>query len=101
MRSAAIFCLALLAGVASADPTDALLQKLQRTKFSALDGEFTQSNRMKLFKQELKSRGRFSFRKPRQIRWEYLDPDPSKLELDGQRATLSSPGAPPQTFDLE
>ena len=65
-----------------------------------LSGEFTQKNRMKLFKQELSSRGRFFFERPRRIRWEYTSPDPSTLVLDGEKATLRTPGAPLQSFDL-
>jgi outer membrane lipoprotein carrier protein len=66
-----------------------------------LAGEFTQRNRLKLFKQELRSNGRLYFEKPRRIRWEYLAPDPSKLILDGDKATLTTPGAEPQVFDLQ
>jgi outer membrane lipoprotein carrier protein len=89
---------------AAAPPTvDALLAQLDASSkgLTTLRGEFTQRTRVKLFKQELKSTGRLYFRRPRQIRWEYLSPDPSTLVLDGERATLSSPGAEPQVFDLE
>jgi outer membrane lipoprotein carrier protein len=66
-----------------------------------LDGEFTQRNRLKLFKQELVSKGRLSFSAPRKVRWEYTSPDPSTLILDGNTATLTAPGTAPRTFDLE
>jgi outer membrane lipoprotein-sorting protein len=81
---------------------DALLGRLdaESRKVSSLAGEFTQRNRVKIFKQEVRSRGRFYFQRPRRIRWEYLDPDPSTLVLDGETATLRTPGAPPQVFDL-
>jgi outer membrane lipoprotein carrier protein len=65
-----------------------------------LSAEFTQRNHLRLFKQELRSQGRLYFRRPRQIRWEYLSPDPSLLILDGDKATLTTPGAAPQVFDL-
>jgi outer membrane lipoprotein carrier protein len=80
-----------------------LLAKLEAASqnVETLAGEFTQRNRVKLFKQELTSSGRLYFRKPRQIRWQYLAPDPSTLILDGSRAILSMPGAPPQAFDLD
>lgn len=68
---------------------------------SSLSGEFTQRNRVKLFKQEMTSKGRFSFARPRHIKWEYLSPDPSVMTLDGNRATVTTPGAAPQEFDLE
>ncbi len=89
-------------GHAQAPPLDALLKEVDAAKASVttLSGEFTQRNRVKLFKQELVAHGKLYFRQPRQIRWEYTTPDPSTLILDGNRATLSSPGAAPQVFDL-
>lgn len=81
---------------------DELLHKIDGAKSSivTLAGNFTQRNRVKLFKQELSSQGRLFFKQPRQIRWEYTKPDPSTLILDGNRATLATPGATPQVFDL-
>jgi outer membrane lipoprotein-sorting protein len=102
----------LLAGAsASAAPAspgtppsvDQILVELDRASkgVKQLDGEFNQRNRLKLFKQELVSKGRLSFSAPRKIKWEYTTPDPSTLVLDGNTATLTSPGAAPRTFDLE
>jgi outer membrane lipoprotein carrier protein len=90
-------------GRAEATRLDDLLREIDGAKASteSLAGEFTQRNRVKLFKQELTSKGRLYFRKPRQIRWEYTSPDPSTLILDGNVATLSTPGAPAQRFDLD
>jgi outer membrane lipoprotein carrier protein len=62
---------------------------------------FVQTNRMKLFKQELKSEGKLYFASPRKIRWEYTAPDPSVLLLDGNKATMRAPGGEAQVFDLE
>jgi outer membrane lipoprotein-sorting protein len=93
---------ALAAGDA-APKLDDLLREIDGAKASVetLSGDFTQRNRVKLFKQELTSKGRLFFRRPRQIRWEYTSPDPSTLVLDGNHATLRTPGAAPQEFDLE
>jgi outer membrane lipoprotein carrier protein len=96
----------LLAGArpAAADAkVDEVLAKVDGAKASveSLAGEFVQKNKVKLFKQELTSQGKLYFKRPRQIRWEYTAPDPSTLVLDGNRATLSTPGAAPQQFDLE
>jgi chaperone LolA len=79
-----------------------LIQNLEASAkdVQSLAGSFEQRNKLKLFKQELKSKGRFFFQRPKKIRWEYLDPDPSTLVLDGDRAVLRAPGAAPQTFDL-
>jgi chaperone LolA len=93
---AALVC---LSGSAFAEDLTARLEAANKD-VSSLSGEFTQRNKLKLFKQELKSKGRFYFQRPRKIRWEYLDPDPSTLILDGNTATLRTPGAAPQTFDL-
>jgi outer membrane lipoprotein-sorting protein len=88
-----------VSGVAAADELTTRLESASKD-LQTLSGEFTQRNKLKLFKQELKSRGRFYFQRPRKIRWEYLDPDPSTLILDGNVATLRTPGAAPQVFDL-
>jgi len=88
---------------AEAPPLADVVAKVDKAKASVetLSGEFTQKNRVKLFKQELSSKGRIYFKKPRQIRWEYVSPDPSVLILDGNKATLTTPGAAPQVFDLD
>jgi len=91
------------ARAAAAPSLDELLREVDVAKASiaTLAGEFTQKNRIKLFKQELTAKGKLFFMKPRRIRWEYVSPDPSTLILDGNRATLTTPGAAPQVFDLE
>jgi len=103
VRSLALVLLASAAQAAPPPSVDQLLSELsssaQRT--TSLAGEFTQKNRLKLFKQELSSKGRLYFQAPRRIRWEYLAPDPSTLVLDGDRAMLRTPGAAPQVFDLQ
>jgi outer membrane lipoprotein-sorting protein len=95
----------LLSAVALAAPPNLedLSARLQASskEVHSLSGEFTQRNKLKLFKQELRSKGRFYFQRPRQIRWEYLEPDPSTLILDGDRAILRTPGATAQSFDLK
>jgi outer membrane lipoprotein-sorting protein len=97
--------LLITVALAAVSPPDleTLIAKLgsSQKQLTALSGEFTQRNKLKLFKQELKSTGRFSFSAPRKIRWEYLDPDPSVMTLDGNTATLSAPGSAPKVFDLE
>jgi outer membrane lipoprotein-sorting protein len=100
---AVVVALAPAIARADAPALDNLVQKVdaQKASVETLAGEFTQKNRVKLFKQELSSKGRLYFKKPRQIRWEYLAPDPSVMILDGNKATLSTPGAAPQVFDLD
>jgi outer membrane lipoprotein-sorting protein len=96
-----LFCL-LAASPARAVELDPLLARLETSNSSlkTLAGEFTQTSHLKLFRQDLVSRGRFTYRRPSQLRWEYLSPDPSTLEVDGDRVSISSPGAPTRTFDL-
>lgn len=91
------------ATAAAAPPLAELVRKVDAAKAGVvtLAGEFTQKNRVKLFKQELASKGRLYFEKPRQIRWEYTSPDPSVLILDGNQARMTTPGAAPQLFDLD
>ncbi len=103
LRCATITATLALASSAYAAVDPSLLAKIDAAARSTqtLSAEFTQKNRMKLFKQELWSKGRLTFRAPRQIRWQYLSPDPSLMILDGKQATMRSPGAPPQVFDLE
>jgi outer membrane lipoprotein-sorting protein len=103
MRALAIALVLSAATSARADGVAELVKKVDGAKASvtSLSGEFTQRNKVKLFKQELTSKGRFSFKKPRSIRWEYVSPDPSVMTLEGNKATLSTPGAAPQVFDLD
>jgi outer membrane lipoprotein-sorting protein len=92
-----------LAFAAAPPDADVILKHLDEAskKVTALDGDFVQHNRVKLFKQELTSKGRIKFEAPRHIVWEYTEPDPSTLVLDGNKATLTQPGAAPRVFDLE
>ena len=66
-----------------------------------LQADFVQRNRVKLFKQELTSKGRLLYQRgaPSQLRWEYTAPDPSTMLLLGQKAYLQMPGRPAQVFD--
>lgn len=100
----AVALCALVGGVAAAAPLppDVVIARVDAAKagVTTLAGEFTQRNQVKLFKQELTSKGKLYFEKPRRIRWEYTAPDPSVMILDGNKVTLTTPGEPPQQFDL-
>jgi len=102
--AAAVVVAALSRSAAAAPlPVDAIVARVDAAKASVttLAGEFTQKNKVKLFKQELASKGKLYFEKPRKIRWEYTAPDPSVLILDGNQARMMTPGAAPQVFDLD
>lgn len=85
-----------------ASDVDAMLVRLSAAgkDMHALSGEFTQKKRIAAFKQELTSHGRFAFARPAHLEWRYTDPDPSALVVDGDRATLTLPDEPAQTYDL-
>ncbi len=82
-----------------------LLQRIDAAQqgVRALSADFVQHSRIKLFKQELTSRGRLLYQRapvPR-LRWDYLSPDPSTLVLTGKQARMKLPGRPVQEFDTE
>jgi outer membrane lipoprotein-sorting protein len=89
----------LVPSLALAAPTLAELDTASKST-RTLTATLEQTSKVKLFKQALVQKGRLAFKAPRQIRWEYTSPDPSLLVLDGNKATMTSPGAPPQSFDL-
>lgn len=77
-----------------------------------LSAEFTQTSRVKLFKQEMRSEGRLLYERATaakggattRLRWEYLRPDPSTMLLIGSEARLRMGDAnskiPAQVFDM-
>ncbi|MBI5479858.1 MAG: outer membrane lipoprotein carrier protein LolA [Deltaproteobacteria bacterium] len=79
-----------------------LIEKVEKARAGqeTLVGEFTQRKRLSLFRDELRSTGRFAFRSPGKLRWEYLTPDPSVILLDGARVTVKTPGQKSVTYDL-
>jgi outer membrane lipoprotein-sorting protein len=110
---------ALLAAlVASAAPLQAasaltpaeLISRMEaaQRELRTLSAEFTQTSRVKLFKQEMSSTGRLLYERPQQgaarLRWEYQQPDPSTMVLIGNEARLrmgdEKSQRPPQVFDM-
>lgn len=98
------------AGAPADAAVESLLQRLRAAQADVrtLAADFTQRNRVKLFRQELTSQGRLIYDKgdkgdpparPARLRWEYTAPDPSLLLLIGERAELRAPGQAPRTFD--
>jgi outer membrane lipoprotein-sorting protein len=100
--AAVAIALSLAAATARGDETAALVARLDQSArgVETLAGEFTQRSRLKLFRQELHARGRLYYRRPSELRWEYTAPDPSVLVIAGERATMTTPDAPPERFDL-
>jgi outer membrane lipoprotein-sorting protein len=94
------------AAAAEADPrVDQLIGRIDQAQrgVRTLRAEFTQRNRVKLFKQELTSRGLLLYERGdggSRLRWEYVAPDPSTMILAGGKATLLLPGRGPQEFSV-
>ena len=67
----------------------------------SLRADFVQHSRVKLFRQQVSSEGRFLYAKgtPARLRWEYLKPDPSTMLLVGEQATLKMGSRAPQVID--
>jgi outer membrane lipoprotein-sorting protein len=80
----------------------ALLEKIEKARAgqTSLVGDFVQRKRLSLFRDEVRSTGRFQLRSPDSLRWEYLTPDPSVIILRGHTVTVATPGQKPQTHDL-
>jgi outer membrane lipoprotein-sorting protein len=66
---------------------DAVLQKLraQATAVESISSEFSQENRLSVFEETIISKGRFLFRKPDKLRWEYLSPITEGFALQGNQ----------------
>ncbi len=81
----------------------ALLDKVaaQAKTTQSVSAQFRQSSRVKLFREELVSEGKFWFQRPQKLRWQYDKPDSSQLTVNRGLARLSMPGEPARQFDLE
>ena len=79
----------ILAGRASAGSRDidAVLQELrvQATAVESISSEFSQESHLSVFEETIVSNGRFLFRKPDKLRWEYLHPITEGFALDGNQ----------------
>jgi len=79
----------ILSGRASAGSRDidAVLQELrvQATAVESISSEFSQESHLSVFEETIVSNGRFLFRKPDKLRWEYLHPITEGFALDGDQ----------------
>jgi outer membrane lipoprotein-sorting protein len=104
-----LFCAASAAAAPKAPasqklpPAAELVEKIEKARagLESLTGDFTQRKRLSLFRDEVRSTGRFLFKRANKLRWEYLKPDPSVVILDGHKVTVKSPGQKPVTYDLQ
>lgn len=66
---------------------DVVLQKLraQATSVETISSEFSQESHLSVFEETIISSGRFFFRQPDKLRWEYLSPISEGFALDGDQ----------------
>lgn len=100
------FAVLLSAQTGYADPTLSPTELMARIDAAQKDmrslrAAFVQHSRVKLFRQQVSSDGRFLYQKgpvPK-LRWEYLKPDPSTMLLRGDIVTLKMGTRAPQVID--
>ena len=94
---------ALPAGAAPTLTATELMTKIDAAQkdLRSLRADFVQHSRVKLFRQQISSEGRFLYTKgtPTRLRWEYLKPDPSTMLLVGDKAQLKMGSRAPQIID--
>lgn len=84
------FLLVLLLVPTAARADEAAARKLAELQdglsdISAISGNFIQRKQFDFLNEPVLSRGRFHFSRPDYLRWEYLEPAPSGLIIDGGR----------------
>lgn len=79
--------LAISAGSAQADKQADFLKNLQNRSQSinSISSDFTQQSHIALFADVIKSKGRFCFARPDNLRWEYTKPFVSGFLIKGQK----------------
>lgn len=79
----------IFSGHASADlrDIDTVLQKLRERAIAveSISSEFSQESHLSVFEETIISSGRFLFRKPDKLRWEYLSPTTEGFALEGDQ----------------
>jgi hypothetical protein len=89
-----------VAALAGSEPRelDALLAQLRaRGAFAA---RFVEERELAVLAAPLRSRGEIAFTPPDHVRWEILEPAPSRLVIEGARVELHQPGSAVRRFDL-
>lgn len=68
---------------------------------SSFSCDFTQVRHLTIFPKPVKFSGRLSLAKPDKLRWEFVEPLPSVLVLNGKKGLKCSEGGPVREFDLD
>ena len=83
---AALLLTAAPAWADEAAATERLLAlKAELSDISSLSGQFTQEKKLDFLNEPVISRGKFYFARPDYLEWEYVEPAPSGLRLEGGR----------------
>lgn len=75
--------------VAAEDRLEALVKQVQQAnkQISSMEARFTQTKHSEMLLEPSQAHGVFSYEAPDQVRWEYEDPDPISLVIDGEVMT--------------
>ncbi len=76
-------------GLAPLARLEALVERVRERqhRLDTLEAEFVEVKQSQLLLAPLEARGVFSYKAPDRVRWEYLEPDPVTLIIDGDRLT--------------
>lgn len=76
-------------GIAAGDRLGVLVDRVrfEQVRLSTLEANFTQVKQSELLLEPVQSHGVFSFSAPDRVRWEYQDPDPISLLINGDVMT--------------
>ncbi|MFN2367108.1 MAG: outer membrane lipoprotein carrier protein LolA [Desulfurivibrionaceae bacterium] len=105
----ALFCLAgshlpsLALGAEGDDALENFLQKVEESS-AAMDSfscDFTQVKHLAIFAQPVEFSGHLSLRRPDKLRWEFVEPLPSVIVLNGNRGLKCSDRGPVRKFSLD
>jgi outer membrane lipoprotein-sorting protein len=78
---------------------DELMQMLARTTES--QASFTEQKTLAMLTRPLNASGRLSYRRPGHLEKITLEPQAESLVVDGNRLTVTEPGAAPRVIDLD
>ncbi|MBU0673132.1 MAG: outer membrane lipoprotein carrier protein LolA [Proteobacteria bacterium] len=68
---------------------------------SSFSSRFVQTRYLSIFPQPVKFSGQLTMARPDRLRWEFLEPVPSVLLLDGRQGMKCDGDAPPRVFNLD
>ncbi|MDT8335500.1 MAG: outer membrane lipoprotein carrier protein LolA, partial [Desulfurivibrionaceae bacterium] len=100
---AGVFPPGLAFGVESGGALENFLQKVEESS-AAIDSfscDFTQIKQLAIFAGPVEFSGQLSLRRPDKLRWEFVDPLPSVIVLNGNRGLKCTDRGPVTKFNLD